>query len=176
MLFPCSGSALSPSPCFPVAPSQRPLIAGLLVLLVATAGFAPSVSAQAVTSFTLVNADTDSDIGPLEDGDVIDLATLPTRNLNVRANTSGQVGRVTFGYDGDGDFRTESVAPFALAGDTNGDYYAWTPTVGDHTLEAMPYAPGGGQAGSALAVAFTVIDDGGGGDGDDDGDGSGRRR
>src|SRR5687768_6342401 len=85
-------------------------------------------AAQAVTSFTLVNADTNQDIGPLSGGSTVNLAALPTRNLNVRANTNpATVGSVRFGLDGVSSYRVESVGPYALAGDTAGDYAAWTP-------------------------------------------------
>ncbi len=118
-------------------------------------------AAQAVTSFTLVNADSDADIGPLNDGDTLNLATLPTRNLNVRANTSpATVGSVRFGLDGIPNYKTENVAPYALAGDNGGNYNPWTPAVGQHTLTATPYTEGGagGTAGTALTVGFTVVD------------------
>jgi hypothetical protein len=51
-----------------------------------------------------------------------------------------------------------SLAPYALAGDDNGNYRPWTPTVGSHTLKATPYAGANatGTAGSAVTVAFTV--------------------
>src|SRR5687767_2884662 len=45
------------------------------------------VSSQSVTSFTLINADTEQEIGTLIDGQVLNLSTLPTNNLNVIANT-----------------------------------------------------------------------------------------
>ena len=54
-----------------------------------------------MTSLTLVYADSDQDIGPLLHGATLDLATLPTRNLSVRANTAqgATVGSVLFGLD-----------------------------------------------------------------------------
>ena len=118
------------------------------------------LQAQSIQSLTLVNADTDTDIGPLEDGQTLNLAALPTTNLSVRANPSTTpVGSVRFAYDGNPNFQTESVAPYALRGDTNGDYNSWTPTLGTHSLTATPYAASnaGGAAGSALTVVFTVI-------------------
>ncbi|MBN1680760.1 MAG: choice-of-anchor D domain-containing protein [Anaerolineae bacterium] len=114
-----------------------------------------------VISFTLVNADTDTDIGPLVDGGTINMALLPTSNLNVRANTLPQpVGSVVFAYDSNQTFRTENVAPYALAGDSSGNYGPWTPTLGEHTLSATPYlgASGSGDAGTPLSITFTVID------------------
>ncbi len=118
----------------------------------------PPSGSSAVTSLTLVNADTDQDIRELVDGDTINFAQLGTRNLSVRANTNpATVDNVRFEYDGDSSYQTESVAPYTLAGDRNGDYDAWTPSLGAHTLRAVPTA--GGQEGAALAVSFTVIDD-----------------
>jgi hypothetical protein len=116
---------------------------------------------QSVTGFTLVNADSDQDLGPLVGGATINLAALPTRNLNVRANTSpATVGSVRFGYDANAAYATENAAPYALAGDSSGDYKAWTPSTGLHVLTATPYslANAGGSAGTALSVSFTVVD------------------
>jgi MYXO-CTERM domain-containing protein len=117
-----------------------------------------------VTSLTLINADSDQPIGtfdPLLDGDTLNLAFLPTRNLNIRANVAGNAGSVVFGLDGNANFQTESTAPYALAGDTSGDYAAWTPSVGKHTITATPYdaAGGKGTAGQAYSISFTVSDD-----------------
>ena len=123
-----------------------------------TATFESDGVTEAVTAFTLINADTDQDIGPLEDGDVLDLSKLP-KNLNVRAGTNyATVGSVIFGLDGNPQYRTENVVPYALAGDASGDYWAWTPTPGTHTLTATPYSEkgGGGTVGASLTVSFDV--------------------
>ncbi|TGE27561.1 PQQ-dependent sugar dehydrogenase [Hymenobacter metallicola] len=130
-----------------------------------TASFRVVPTGQAVASFTLLNADTDQPIvgyDPLPAGAVLNLATLPSRNLSIRANTNpGTVGSVRFAYDANANFRTENTVPYALAGD-NGptDYLPWTPTVGSHTLTATPYtaANATGTAGQALTVNFTVTD------------------
>jgi len=117
-----------------------------------------SSSSQAkVVSFTLVNATTDQDIGPLANGDVINLALTGTK-LNIRANVSGSVGSVRFALDGNTNFRTENGAPYTLAGDSSGNYAAWTPALGSHSLTATPYAASGasGTAGSPLSIGFSV--------------------
>jgi hypothetical protein len=119
---------------------------------------------QRVESFTLINADTGAPIAGFEtlfDGMAIDLGTLPTRHLNIRANTSPlTVGSVRFAFAGKTNFRTESGAPYALFGDANGVYNPWTPAVGSYTLKATPYtgANAAGTAGVALTVGFTVTD------------------
>jgi CubicO group peptidase (beta-lactamase class C family) len=112
-----------------------------------------------VTALTLMNADTDQSILTLTNGMTITLASLPTQNLNVRATTSPSiVGSVRFGLDANSNYRMETLAPYALAGDDNGNYRAWTPTIGTHTLKVTPYAGanGSGTVGSTLTVGFTV--------------------
>jgi hypothetical protein len=121
---------------------------------------------QSVTSLTLINADTDQPIAgydPLPNNVTLNLADLPTRNLNLRANTNPSVvGSVRFNYDGNASYRIETQAPYAIGSDAlvNNvpDYNAWTPAVGSHTLTVTPYTQGGaaGTAGTALTVAFTV--------------------
>lgn len=118
-----------------------------------------TVYGASVTSFTLVNADTDTDIGPLTDGMVINLES--EDHLNVRANTSpATVGSVKFGLDANANYRNETAAPYALNGDAAGNYIIWTPSVGVHTVTATPKseAGGNGDSGTPLTVTFTVID------------------
>ena len=124
---------------------------------------APTLS---VTSFTLINADTDQPIAgfdPLPDAATLNLATLPTRNLSVRVNTApATVGSVRFAYDSTANYRTENYIPYTIAGDANNgtDYLPWTPSVGNHTLTATPYSGSNasGTAGTARTITFTVTD------------------
>jgi len=136
----------------------------------ATVDSAPDLSAPdggpgfAVTGVSLINADSDQPISgfdPIAAGATLDLENLPTTNLNLRANVTGTVGSVTF--DLNGQTVTESVAPYAFAGDNAGDYAAWTPAAGTFTLVTTPYGDGGGAgtAGSAHTLTFTVEDGGG---------------
>jgi hypothetical protein len=130
-----------------------------VVLLKHTGGGDTPSSTQSVTSFTLMNADTDQPIMELTNGTTLNLATLPTKNLNIRAVTNpATVGSVRFGYDANGAYRTENGAPYALAGDTTGDYNPWTPTVGSHKVSATPYSgtSASGTQGTPLTIAFDV--------------------
>jgi glucose/arabinose dehydrogenase len=127
-------------------------------------GAAPPPPNQSVTSFSLINADSNQPISgfdPIASGANINLATLPTRNVNIRANTSpASVGSVRFGLDGSSNYSTDNTAPYALAGDTNGDYLPWTPTVANHTITATPYSAANatGTAGTARTLSFKVSD------------------
>jgi pectate lyase len=117
-------------------------------------------SGQAVISLTLINASTDEPIATLNNGGTLNLATFPTRNLNIRADTSpAAIGSVRFGLDGKSNYRTDSRAPYALAGDNNGNYYSWRPSLGSHTVTATPYSEANakGTIGTPLTITFTVI-------------------
>jgi prepilin-type processing-associated H-X9-DG protein len=124
-------------------------------------GLAPEL---AVAGLTLINSNTDRPIGPLTNGMTIDLAEVGKR-LNVRADLPANVTRtdvrsVRFNYDGNPGYRIENGAPFALGGDTAGDYASWTPRLGTHTLVVTPYGSSGaaGEQGRSDAINFTVID------------------
>lgn len=119
-----------------------------------------TVTGQVVSSLVLVNAKTDQDIKTLMNGDVIDLSTLPTEKLNIRAIVHpGKVGSVVFNLDNRYVVQ-ENLAPYAIGGDNKGDYRAWVLPEGQHTLTATPYdkAGGKGKKGKAHSVSFTVVD------------------
>ena len=130
-------------------------------VLPATSGAGPAE--QSVASLSLMNADTNQPIAgysPLPNGTTLDLAALPTRNLNIRANTSpATVGSVRFALDSNAAYATDSAAPYALAGDSSGNYAAWKPAVGSHSVNATPYSAATRAAPpERLTVAFTVED------------------
>ena len=116
--------------------------------------------ANAVTHFTLVNADSNSDIVTLTHGDTLNLSSLPTSQLNIRANTSpATVDSVTISLSGaTSKSQTESVAPYALWGDQSGDYNAGFLNPGTHSLTATPTLSG--SSGTPLTLSFTVTDSG----------------
>ena len=123
-------------------------------------GVIPISLAQSVTSLTLINATTDSDIRDLSDGDVINLSEFDGDAFNVRANTSpATVGSVVFSLQG-ATFRTENVVPYALAGNQGSDYIDWLPSPGEYVLQATPFTQsgGGGSVGTALTINFTVVE------------------
>jgi len=131
-----------------------------LCLISAVAGAAIAAD---VTSLTLINAVTDQPIAgydPIPAGATLNLATLPTTQLNVRANVNGAVGSVRFVWSGaESGAQNETSAPYAMKSDSSGNYYPWTPAVGNYSLSATPYTGAGATgsvAGAAIMRAFTV--------------------
>ncbi|MBF9255687.1 SBBP repeat-containing protein [Pontibacter sp. 172403-2] len=112
----------------------------------------------AVQSFTLVNASNEQDLMPLSNGDTVDLTALPTRALNIRANTSRQRGiNVKFALSGqESRSWTELGSPYVLFGDEGGNYHAWSPAPGTYTLTATPYTDAG-ERGTTLTISFTIV-------------------
>ncbi|QIL75328.1 InlB B-repeat-containing protein [Hymenobacter sp. HDW8] len=126
-----------------------------------TATFTATSGGQQVVSFILINAVTDQPIRELVAGEVLNLATLPTTSLNILAVTSpSTVGSVRFVLSGaQARTQTETGQPYALFGDTNGNYASWTPPVGSYSLTATPYtgSNAGGTAGTPLTLPFSVV-------------------
>ncbi|RDC63769.1 InlB B-repeat-containing protein [Adhaeribacter pallidiroseus] len=118
--------------------------------------------AGGVAYFNLINADSDQPIVTLTDGAVLNLATLPTRKLNIQAVTNpNDVGSMVFQLTGRiVRSKTENAAPYALYSETGGNYNAWIPPVGNYTLVATPYSgtKGSGTAGGAMTINFSVVD------------------
>jgi hypothetical protein len=96
---------------------------------------------NAVTSFTLINADTDTDVRTLSttSTETIDLAAY---GFSIRANTNpATVGSVVFALDGNANYRLENGAPYAIFNNTeSGEYSAWNIAPGIHTITATPYS------------------------------------
>jgi hypothetical protein len=117
-----------------------------------------------VTSFTLVNADSDSYVGELKPGDRIELVTLGNPLLNVRANTEITLDSVLFELSSNNIpaiQRVERHLPYVLYGDGlkagATDYWGeyWNP--GQYTLKATPYRQG--KADSSYSINFEVTGD-----------------
>lgn len=122
---------------------------------------------QTVTSvkdFTLINASTNEPVAGYEhiSGNVkIDLAALPSRKLNLRANFDGEFsGSVVFDLNDVENFSVESIAPFSFKHDLYGDYYNWSPKAGVYKITATSFAgeAGSGTEGESTTVKFTFTD------------------
>ncbi|MEM6764081.1 MAG: DUF4397 domain-containing protein, partial [Bacteroidota bacterium] len=132
----------------------------------------PQDCEQSISSFSLVNAETNEVIeaySVIEDGEVIDLAELPTDQLNIVANicNGATVGSVKLELIGSShQSRIENKAPYAVFGDSNGNFSSWKPIpkAGDSfTLSGIAFdEPNGkGNAHSPTHISFSFIDSNG---------------
>jgi hypothetical protein len=119
-----------------------------------------SPTGQSVTSFTLINANTDQDIRTINNGDVINLAQLGATKINIRVNTSpSKVGSVVIGLNSNARYKVENSGPYTIGSNSGSDYYAWSYPSGQISLSATPYtySNGTGTAGNKLTVNFSIV-------------------
>ena len=122
------------------------LISGIFIL---------QTAAQQITSFTLVNANTNTDILVLADSDIINVNDLPTNQLNIRANTIGVIGSIVFKLD-DMVVQTENVSPYALFGDNSGNYDAWQPALQTYKIDASAHVLSNGNGALLDTETITI--------------------
>jgi ELWxxDGT repeat protein len=119
--------------------------------------YQPGTPAPAQVAFQLINAATDQvvkTIGQYENipfdatADQISIAAVPTV----------PAGSVIFRLDGK-IIRSENTAPYAVAGDNNGNFNSWDITPGGHMLTATAYSgtSGTGSIVQESSVAFNLI-------------------
>ncbi len=140
--------------------------AGLAATAVTAGTVASAAAKPAVTSAVLVDAERNRPVpgrGPLRGAETVDLATIGTRELSVRAYTSKRVGSVRFQVDG-ATTRVENFVPYVLNGDADqgGDILPWRPAPGTYRIVVTPYGrkAGGGTAGAPVRIRLTVTDGG----------------
>lgn len=120
--------------------------------------------AHAVVSFTLIDADKDQPIpefNPLPDGVTLDLSQLPTRNLNLRANTHpDKVSGVRFSLNDIENFHDDTRFPYSLLGDRAGDYLPHVFDRDKYVVIATPYLirKREQEEGESLTITFFVMD------------------
>ena len=95
-----------------------------------------------ITSFTLVNADTNEDLFVLEKGMQIDFRSLPTLHLDIRADATDDTKSVHLSLNGALiESRTENVSPYALYGDfPERNYFGEDFVLGAYSITAIPYS------------------------------------
>jgi hypothetical protein len=115
-----------------------------------------TATAQSITSFTVIDADTDKDVATVASVATATLSTTP--RINIRANTSNAS---SVAFTEGGKTTTERFAPFAFKGNSGADYGAWSPSSGVYRITAVPFGSDG-KAGSASTLTLTVVAGAGG--------------
>ncbi len=116
-----------------------------------------------IVSFTLVDTTTNTEIGIINDGDIIDLNDYNgLNNFSIIANTGTlDITSVVFDFNEETGFNTENRAPFSLKGDFNGNIFRGvTLPLGSNTITATPFEErnGQGETGISNTITFEVID------------------
>lgn len=116
--------------------------------------------------YRLMNADTGEVIGTINEGDTIDVATLPTRNFTIEAIPNINInGSVRFALNGNNNYRNENNPGYYLSGNTGSLFDRWNYNLGTQSLNAIAHAARNGQGtvlGNTL-INFTLIDSNPGG-------------
>ena len=112
-----------------------------------------------IESVWLVDADADVVIGKITDGEVFDRALLPP-NLTVMVEANADTESVQFGYGGALAVQTENAMPYAIGGDSGGDYNAYPLPDGWHTIRARPFAAddASGSNGDEVLISFAIFE------------------
>jgi hypothetical protein len=132
---------------------------------------------RGIVRFTLMNADTDKPLrtAPLADGETISLASLPTQNINLRADYEGDapasVRILVARHDGQSTGLPPSTSadqihpPFFAAGDhwaegRPDDCNAWTPRPGRYRISAKASYAGdaGADHGKPLEMELRITE------------------
>lgn len=113
------------------------------------------VSGAAITSLTLINAGDDSEAGALTPGQTIDISN----GYNIRADVTGDVNSVRFFLDEELE-QNENAGPYAIGGDSGGNYSAWDVDPGNYELVVVAYSEsnGNGDELSRYTIDITITD------------------
>ena len=112
---------------------------------------------SAFSKFTLVNAQTAQDIRPLYHNAVIDLDSLPTTYVTIRADTTGPVESVRFDKNYGAYTKIENLAPYSLFGDGNGSYGGNYFYPGVHQVKVSAYATDNTQGALLATEAIEML-------------------
>jgi chitodextrinase len=122
----------------------------------------PNAPQEGVVSFTMFNAETDQVLSVLSPGQQIQLSEIQGIPLSITAQVEGSVGSVVMNLSGTKvNTRTESVAPYALFGDTAGDFTGETFGLGNYTIQATAFSSSGGNGeavGVPLSLTFSIVE------------------
>ncbi|MEL6206947.1 MAG: calcium-binding protein, partial [Pseudomonadota bacterium] len=103
----------------------------------------------------LIDATTDQRVGsgPLEDGDTLSASLLSAGMFSIEADPDGAAGSVRLTWS-EGGTQTEGVEPYALFGDSGGDFAGRAAQSGTQSVTVQVYA--GGNANGELLAQKTV--------------------
>ena len=136
----------------------KPLTINFSIINSATSS---AFSGNALSGFRLINTENGSDMGPIRNGQIINLTANP--NISIEAMSAyPEIESVEFNLSGTVDYtHTIDDLPYALYGHENGNYVPLeNPEVGDYSLVARPYYRDSNKrtiSGDEIAVNFSIV-------------------
>ncbi len=122
----------------------------------------PREEEAVISSFTLINADTNTALYELTDGMEIDMASIADLNVSIRVHTDPEeVGSAHIELGGPIEqSTTDNTAPYSLFGDIDGNYQGVPFLVGDYALKGTLYSDmnQGGILTTSVNLNFSVVD------------------
>lgn len=114
-----------------------------------------------IKNFSLIDAISRKPISgfnPIKQGALINLARLPTRYINIRANVDSKVTKSVRFRANKGKAISAIKSPFIVAGNLKGKTPNFIPVIGSNKLEATPFGQSGlkGKRGKTLVLQFTI--------------------
>ena len=102
--------------------------------------YAFNSNAPGIAGFELIDAESDTALHPLNDGDVIYLGDYNTRLFDIRAIGDGKaISFMKFNYDNGEKINSDIRPPYALGANLGNNYIGFPLTVDQHTVRAQPY-------------------------------------
>jgi hypothetical protein len=112
-----------------------------------------------ITGFTLIDANADTEVRTIADGDLLNMPTSGIVAFNIRVLTSGTVGSVRIQF-GAFNARVENCSPYTAFGDLAGDYFGMVITPGLFSITAQAFTGGNatGSAGQAVTIWISIAE------------------
>ncbi len=120
-----------------------------------------TLTVLAVTGIELIDADNNVSLGPLTDGMIIDINTLPTLNLTIEVFATSDVESLRLVLSGaKSQTTTENNPLYALYGNSGSNYNGSIFVLGAYTFTVTPYSANslGGTQGTPRTVTFELRD------------------
>jgi len=112
----------------------------------------PVFTGTAITGLTWIDTSNNSNAGAVTSAS-INLSD----GYGMRADTTGSIGSVRFFINGE-QIQQEHASPYAIAGDSNGNFNSWNYAAGTYTLEVIAYSErnGGGSEIGRATIEVTI--------------------
>ncbi|MEH0154333.1 T9SS type A sorting domain-containing protein [Limibacter armeniacum] len=136
------------------------LITTLMVLWLFSLPFWAQSQSSDIT-LQLVRSDTDTETGALTNGATLNQGDFPGNTFSIRAVAESlNPGSVQLIYDGNAS-PFENISPYALFGDSNGNYNGESLSLGSHMITAKAFSGinGSGTLLGETTVQFSVVKD-----------------